>query len=247
MISTPRSHLQEVKSYFETPKYLSRRRFDIQIRAETVQEFTRGQRFLNALDIGCGDGSISLSLRPRCQRLTLIDISPTMLDLARRNIATDDSVQFLNENFMDLPLPEAAYDLVICLGVLAHVDSPDKAIARFSYLLKPGGTLIIEVTDSHHPIGRAIDAYHSLLAMVRPNTYELNLLRNDDVVRTCQKYGLQVSARFQYALPPPGSHRLFDQATLYKITRAVFGRSDRNRNAWLGNVFIYRLEKAGIT
>lgn len=242
------SHAREVKSYFDVPNnYLDRRSFDIRIRAETVQELMRGRTFRNALDIGCGDGSISLPLLPRCQRLTLLDLSPAMLALARSKLPPGAGVVFLNENFMDSPLEEGAYDLVLCLGVLAHVDSPESVIAKLSRILKPGGSLILEVTDSFHPVGRAVDMYHRLLNAVRGCSYELNRLRNDDVIRICRKHGLGVASYYRYSLPPPGSHRLLDHGALYKMTRLVFGRSDRNRNKWLGNVFIHRLVKAGGT
>ena len=58
----------QVKSWFENPnQYLQRRNFDIRIRLETVQGFTKGATFGRVLDIPCGDGSISLPLLPRSQ------------------------------------------------------------------------------------------------------------------------------------------------------------------------------------
>lgn len=243
-MTTQRSHVAEVQTYFDTPNnYLDRRRFDIRIRSETVQELTRGRTFWHALDIGCGDGSIAVPLLPRCRRLTLMDISPAMLALARRNIGDDAGVVARNENFIDSHIEDEEHDLVLCLGVLAHVDSPESVIAKISRILMPGGSLILEVTDSFHPMGRAIAVYHGLLDLVRPATYPLNRLRGQDIVRICRKYGLGLSSFYQYALPLPGSHRLFDHETLYAMTRSVFGTADRNRNRWLGNIFIYRLVK----
>ncbi len=243
-----RSHAQQVRAFFDTPeKYLDRREFDIRIRVETVQEFTRGVTFEHILDIGCGNGAISLPLltRCQCQHLTLMDISANMLALARENITPDlrNKVEFINENLMSFNFDPQGYDLVLCLGVLAHVDSPEAVIAKISGLLKPGGTLILEVTDSYHPVGRAIAVYHRLLNFIRPTTYNLNRVRIADIIRTCLKCRLIPSAFYRYSLPPPGSHRVFSQNTLYRITRAVFGSSDHNRNEWLGNVFIYRLDK----
>lgn len=247
-----RSHAQQVRAFFDAPeKYLDRRGFDIRIRAETVQAFTRGATFEHALDIGCGNGAISLPLlaRCQCQQLTLMDISTNMLELAKGSINSDlqNKVKFINENLMSFDFVSQRYDLVLCLGVLAHVDSPEEVIARISELLKPGGTLIIEVTDSYHPVGLAIAVYHRALSFIRPTTYNLNHVRIADIIRTCLKCGLTPSAFYRYSLPPPGSHRVFAQNTLHRMTRALFGSPDHNRNEWLGNVFIYRLDKQSVS
>src|ERR1039458_4372141 len=51
------SKADHVKALFDVPgKYLGPRRFDIEIRVETVQEFTKNLTFDRVLDIGCGNG-----------------------------------------------------------------------------------------------------------------------------------------------------------------------------------------------
>ncbi|MCI0561550.1 MAG: class I SAM-dependent methyltransferase [Nitrososphaera sp.] len=246
------SRVQQVRAFFETPKnYLGRREFDIRIREETVQDFTRGGTFADILDIGCGNGVISLPLlmRGQCQQLAMLDISDNMLALAKEMIKPDlrHKVEFINENFMTFDFGPKRFDLVLCIGVLAHVDSPEEILKKIAEVLKPSGSLILEITDSYHPVGRVIALYHSLLNFLRPSTYALNRLRIGDIIRTCLKYRLIPAACYRYSLPPPGSHRLFAQNTLYRMTRAVFGPSDHNRNEWLGNVFIYRLETHSVS
>src|SRR5580700_3501046 len=119
------SKLEQVKSLFEIPdKYLCPRQYDIQIRVETVQQFTENLTVDRVLDIGCGDGSLSLPLLPRCKQLTLLDLSSKMLDLARGKIPADRSrdVELINGGFLGSNLPSQSFDLILCVGVLAHVD-----------------------------------------------------------------------------------------------------------------------------
>lgn len=237
---------EQARLFFEAPeRYLDKREFDIRLRAETVQEFTRGRAFDRILDIGCGNGSISLPLLTPQRRLTLLDISSNMLATARGKIPPDlmNNVELVNESFMTVRLEPSTYDLVLCIGVLAHVDSPADVIQRVAGVLKPGGFAILEFTDSYHFMGRAVVLYHRLLNGFRPSTYSLNHIRERDIVQTCCKYELKASAFYRYCLPPPGSHRLFGQETLYRVTRMVFGPLNRNRSKWLGNQFIYRLER----
>lgn len=237
---------EQARLFFEAPeRYLDKREFDIRIRAETVQEFTRGRSFESILDIGCGNGSISLPLLTPQRRLTLLDISSNMLATARGKIPPEliDNVELVNEGFMTAPLALGSYDLVLCIGVLAHVDRPADVIARITQMLKPEGCAILEFTDSYHFMGRAVVLYHRLLNHFRPATYSLNHIHAREIVETCRACDLQASAFYRYCLPPPGSHRLFDQETLFRLTRMVFGTPDRNRSKWLGNEFIYLLER----
>jgi len=239
------SHILEVKSYFDTPEYLRRREFDIRIRAETVQEFTKGMELGDILDVGCGNGAVSLPLLGRCRKLTLMDISSKMLSLAMERVGTDvqDKVETRNEDLMKSNLGPQSCDLVLCMGVLAHVESPGAVIAKIGELLRSKGELILEITDSFHPVGRAVDFYHRVLGLLRPSSYRLNRLRCADVIRICSEHNLTADSVYRYSLPPPGSHRLFGQDTLYRVTRWFFGLPGQNRNQRMGNVSIYRLRK----
>jgi 2-polyprenyl-3-methyl-5-hydroxy-6-metoxy-1,4-benzoquinol methylase len=241
------SKLEQVKSLFEIPdKYLCPRQFDIQIRVETVKQFTENLRVDRVLDIGCGDGSISMPLLPRCNHLTLVDLSSRMLDLARNKIPFDRSndVEVINGSFIDSNLRPQSFDLILCVGVLAHVDSPAAVIAEIARLAKPGASVILELTDSFHFWGMPVVFYQKLLKLVRPEPYALNRLRHRRIVRTCRDNGLTVSQIYRYGLPPLGTSKVAGQEEMYKMTRYLFGPSDRNRNAWMGNQFIYRLQKA---
>jgi len=236
---------ERVRLFFESPdRYLCRREFDIRIRMETVEELTRGRAFEHALDIGCGNGAISLPLLTPRRRLVLLDMSSSMLARARAKVPRDllNNVDLVNEGFMTAPLEPQSYDLVVCIGVLAHVESPADVIAKIARVLKPGGSVILEFTDSYHFAGRAIVFYHRLLNCLRPAPYTLNRLRMRDIVQSCLRHGLRPSTFYRYSLPPPGAHRFFEQETLYKMTRLLFGRVNHNRNRWLGNEFIYEFE-----
>jgi ubiquinone/menaquinone biosynthesis C-methylase UbiE len=239
------SKTDRVKRLFEVPeKYLSPRHYDIQIRAETVKKFTDGLKVDSVLDIGCGDGSLSLPLLPSCGELTLLDISSNMLDLARRRIPAEcaGKVRMINGGFLGSSLPSKSFDLILCVGVLAHVDSPADVIAEVTRLAKPGATIILEFTDSFHFWGVPVVLYQKILKLLRPEPYALNRLHRREVLEFCRQNHLAVSALYRYGLPPIGTSKFADQAQMYKMTRFLFGPSGRNRNAWMGNQFIYRLE-----
>jgi 2-polyprenyl-3-methyl-5-hydroxy-6-metoxy-1,4-benzoquinol methylase len=238
------SKLVQVRTAFESPeRYLHATRFNIRIRQETVYDFSRDTQFHSILDVGCGDGSISVPLLNPERRLTLVDLSSRMLSEARARIPAGlrSSVETLNADFMSAPLEDHAYDLILCLGVLAHVDSPPATLERISHLLKPEGTLMLEFTDGLHPLGQATVLYHALLDLFRPSQYPLNVLSRDRVFSWLAECDLRVQAAYRYSLLIPGMHRVFSQESLYGAVRLVFGSSWRNRRAFLGNQYICRV------
>jgi 2-polyprenyl-3-methyl-5-hydroxy-6-metoxy-1,4-benzoquinol methylase len=239
-----RDRVDQVRSLFDhRANYLDRRQLDIRLRTETAARLVEGKDYKNILDIGCGDGSISTPLLNAGNRLTLLDISTAMLSLARSRVAPDllSRVTFVNQDFIDAPFEEKAFDLVICVGVLAHVASPSKVIAKLASMLKPAGTLILECTDGFHFLGR-INRFHNGLAWIfRPPSYKLNVLSGGEILAMAEKEGLKRTSEFRYAVPMvlPGLNRLLPTATVYRMTRTLFGDVRHNHNRWLGNQIIF--------
>jgi len=243
---TSASKTERVRSLFDRPeKYLGPRQYDIQIRVETVEYFTKGLPLDRVLDVGCGDGSLSLPLLPRCNRLTLLDVSSKMLDLARRKIPSErlNDVAAINGSFLDSNLSPQSFDLILCVGVLAHVDSPAAVLAEIARVAKPGAAIILEFTDSFHFWGVPVVVYQKMLKLIRPEPYALNRLKSREVMGLCRENGFKPVALYRYGPPPLGTSKFASQEQMYRITRGLFGPSNRNRNAWMGNEFLYLLEK----
>lgn len=241
------SKLAHVRTWFENPvKYLDRRRFDIRIRTETVLQFTKNLKFDRVLDIGCGDGSISLPLLPRSHHITLLDLSTNMLAIAKGRIPTEraNDVRVINASFLGCNLEPESFDLILCIGVLAHVDSPADIIAEIARIAKPGACVILEFTDSFHFWNVPTLIYQWILKLFRSTRWAVNRLRSTTVTEVCHENGLRPTALFRYGLPPVGTHKIVGQDGMYRLTRYLFGASDRNRNRWMGNEFIYCLSKS---
>jgi 2-polyprenyl-3-methyl-5-hydroxy-6-metoxy-1,4-benzoquinol methylase len=137
-----------------------------------------------------------------------------MLALARSHVPADlvSRVTFVNQDFMEVPFEEQAFDLLICVGVLAHVASPSKVIAKLASILKPGRTLILECTDGFHFMGRINRFRNKVVWIFRPPKYKLNVLSAGEILAMAQKEGLKVTSEFRYALPLPGLKRLLSSA-----------------------------------
>src|SRR5216684_3220697 len=101
-------------------------------------------RPIDALDAGCGTGSLSLELAARGQRVSGVDFAPAMLAAARRKAAARHlSVSFAEGDAEQLPFPPGSFDLVISRHVLWTLPHPEAAVDEWIRVLRPGGRLAI--------------------------------------------------------------------------------------------------------
>jgi SAM-dependent methyltransferase len=167
-----------------------------------------------------------------------------MLSIACSQIPKELSAQVeaRNENFMTAKLEPRSYDLILCIGVLAHADSPSALIQKIASLLRPGGTVIMESTDGYHFMNQLTMLYHRMCGLFKRSTYALNLIRTSDVIAMCRTNGLELLVLYRYNLiGVPGFDRIVPQRILEKIVRLEFGTPKNNRNAWLGKECLYLL------
>jgi SAM-dependent methyltransferase len=104
------------------------------------------------VDFGCGSGENSLLLARRGGRVVGVDISESLLELARRRMRVNGfsgHAQFIVGSAHDLPIVEQSADVVLGIAILHHLDLA--VTAREIYrILKPGGVAIFQepVRDS---------------------------------------------------------------------------------------------------
>ncbi len=103
-----------------------------------------GRGGLEALDIGCGTGFLSLELAARGHRVTGIDFAPAMLALAKEKAAhAGAAIRFEEADAENLPFAAASFDLVITRHVLWTLPHPEAAIGEWVRVLRPGGRLAV--------------------------------------------------------------------------------------------------------
>jgi ubiquinone/menaquinone biosynthesis C-methylase UbiE len=127
----------------------------------TVGEMPDGSMIL---DVPCGGGIALRELR-NSQRVRYVgvDISPAMLDRARRRISPQhqSDVEIIEGNIERMPFGDRLFDLCICFNGLHCVPDPSAAVREIARCLKPGGRLIGEFATRGQL--RRADAYMALL------------------------------------------------------------------------------------
>jgi len=103
---------------------------------------------LDALDLGTGPGDIPLRvarLRPRW-RITAVDASPAMLDLAREAIAKARlarRIALVQADAKHTGLPSAAFDCIFTNSLLHHVTDAAGLWAEIKRLARPGAAFFL--------------------------------------------------------------------------------------------------------
>lgn len=100
-------------------------------------------------DLGCGTGSLSLSLARHVSHVHAIDGSPAMLDAARQRVHGQSNVSVASGSLEALPLDDASLDVAVLMLVLHHVAEPTRVLKEARRVLRAGGRLLIADMIAH--------------------------------------------------------------------------------------------------
>jgi predicted TPR repeat methyltransferase len=149
------SHLQGRLNY-QTPELIC---------AQIAQ--LRPQGNIDILDLGCGTGLCGPLLKPLARRMVGVDLSPNMLEVARRRAIYDELVcsellQFMTDN-------TSCYDLLVCTDVFIYVGALDKVFEAARKTLRPGGLFAfsLEASEKEDLVLRPSRRYAHSLPYVR--------------------------------------------------------------------------------
>jgi S-adenosylmethionine-dependent methyltransferase len=138
---------------------------------DVLREVADGSQPLDVLDVGGGTGGFAVPLAALGHRLTVVDPNPDALASLQRRAGEAGvevrAVQGDAAGLLDVVGPGSA-DLVLCHGVLEHVDDLAPAVTALVAVLRPGGTLSLLVASRNAVVlaravaGRFAEARHAL-------------------------------------------------------------------------------------
>lgn len=96
---------------------------------------------VRCLDCGGGSGNLTLKMLKRGWHVTVVDVSPEMLEISREKIQSHGYVaEFVNDSVEHfLSSCSQNYDIVAFSSVLHHLYSPQYVVKEVALRIKPGG------------------------------------------------------------------------------------------------------------
>ena len=101
----------------------------------------------SALDFGCGVGRLTHALSDLFQKVTGIDVSPTMIEKANNLNANPAKVSFKVNGNTTTNFKKASFSFIYTTIVLQHIPYPQQSeyVNEFCRLLKSGGVLVFQI------------------------------------------------------------------------------------------------------
>lgn len=128
---------------WETPAGKVRWKRRVEMLKENLEPGTK------VLELGCGTGYFTRELMDTGAKITAIDISPDLLEVARSEIQAGN-VEFIVDNAYEMSFEDETFDHVIGSSVLHHLEI-NQALAEIYRVLKPGGRIAFTEPNMMNP------------------------------------------------------------------------------------------------
>lgn len=99
-----------------------------------------------ALEVCCGPGALALRLAPAVRHVSGMDITPAMLEQAKRRQASRgiSNVDWTIGDIHDIPFEDAHFSIVMCSSAFHHLEQPRHAFSEMLRVCRPGGRILVK-------------------------------------------------------------------------------------------------------
>lgn len=127
-----------------------------------------GERWLDA---ACGPGLVARSLAPRVAEVCGVDLTPAMIELARREAERDklSNIVFATGDITRLEFEHATFDGAVTRFSLHHIPLPERVLEELGRVVKPGGWVV--VADHLTAKELHVAAWHQQVERLRDPTH----------------------------------------------------------------------------
>ena len=218
-----------VAAYFEKLPQLHKRQFAQQASGASFyfqKRLTLACELASAsagrlLDCAAGTGEITCALLKsgRFSHATVVDISPAMLQRAKELLSSQNTeLEFIRSDVFNFKPADSGFDLVLCLGLIAHVGRLDILLPHLKSMLAPGGHIILQTTLTDHVGTRIVRALTARRELAKRG-YRISWFSQRDVADACHDAGLRIVGMRRHSLGIPFGDRFWRWANFRLETR----------------------------
>jgi ubiquinone/menaquinone biosynthesis C-methylase UbiE len=168
------------------------------------------------LDCAAGTGEIPCAVLKsgRFSHATIVDISPAMLQSAKELLGseiTNAQLQFVHSDVFDFKPSGPRFDLILCLGLIAHTGRLEVLLPHLKSLLTPDGRIILQTTLTDHPGTRIVQAFTARRDLAQRG-YRISWFSQRDIAEACRGAGLRIVDTRRHSVGVPFGDRLWPWA-----------------------------------
>jgi len=175
------------------------------------------------LDVACGPGLVACALAPHARHVTGIDITPAMIEQARR-LQGEKQLENLTwqvGNVLPLPFPADSFSVVLTRYSFHHFLQPDAVLAEMVRVCRRGGRVMVadvvlppEKAEAYNHMEKLRDPSHTL-ALTYPEMAEMVGASGLTNIRSGHyKVEMELEKQLRASFPNPGDadriRRLFE-------------------------------------
>jgi ubiquinone/menaquinone biosynthesis C-methylase UbiE len=175
------------------------------------------------LDCAVGTGEITCALLKsgKFNHATVVDVSPAMLQSAKDLLTSQiksAELEFVQSDVFNFKVSDSRFDLILCLGLIAHTGRLDILLPHLRSMLTPGGRIILQTTLTDHWGTCIVRALTSRSELARRG-YRISWFSQQDISDACDRAGLRMLETRRHIIGVPFGDRLWPWANFQIETR----------------------------
>ena len=175
------------------------------------------------LDCAAGTGEITCALLKSgtFTHATLVDVSPAMLQSAKGLLTSqikNVDLEFVESDVFAFKPNDSRFDIILCLGLIAHTGRLDILLPHLKSMLTPGGRIILQATLTDHPGARIVRALSARSEVARRG-YRISWFSQRDISDACDRAGLRILETRRHNVGIPFGDRFWPWANFQLETR----------------------------
>ncbi len=175
------------------------------------------------LDCASGTGEITCAFlnSRRFNHGTVMDISAEMLRSAKELLTSqikNAEVEFVQSDVFNFKPSESRFDLILCLGLIAHTGRLNILLPHLKSMLAPGGRIILQTTLTDHLGTRIVRALSSRNELARRG-YRISWFSERNITEACDCAGLRILETRRHSLGIPFGDRFWPWANFQLESR----------------------------
>jgi ubiquinone/menaquinone biosynthesis C-methylase UbiE len=168
------------------------------------------------LDCATGTGEITCALlgSGKFNQATIVDMSQTMLQAAKQLLTSqikNAELEFVQSDIFNFSPSGSRFDLILCLGLIAHTGRLEILFQSLKSMLAPGGRIVLQSTLTDHFGTRIVRAFTSRSELAHRG-YRISWFSQRNIFDACDHTGLRILETRRLSLGVPFGDRLWPWA-----------------------------------